>query len=164
MLISNEIKMELDRLGQRFFWMNKKLDRMKSVLNVKFAMPKLAELVHHQLAHSYPLLADQVNDIEENFNYDVNYLGVEGANEDYEDVDALINQLYEWTLETNDFLQKVKLDARDAGNHNVYDLLTPISREYSKYVANAILLVDKKKQYGNHLYDMDAQAQDWWVL
>ena len=152
MLISNEIKMELDRLGQKFFWMNKKLVRMKSVL------------VHHQLAHSYPLLADQVNDIEENFNYDVNYLGVEGANEDYEDVDELINQLYEWTLETNDFLQKVKLDARDAGNHNVYDLLTPLSREYSKYVANAILLVDKKKQYGNHLYDMDAQAQDWWVL
>ena len=80
MLISNEIKMELDRLGQKFFWMNKKLDRMKSVLNVKFAMPKLSELVHHQLAHSYPLLADQVNDIEENFNYDVNYIGVEGAN------------------------------------------------------------------------------------
>ena len=62
---SDESKRKLDKLAQRFFWMNKKLDRMKAVLNTKFAMPLLANRVHLELAHAYPLLADKVNDIEE---------------------------------------------------------------------------------------------------
>lgn len=164
MLIHESTKNMMDELAQRFFWMNKKLDRMKAVLNTKFAMPNLAKLIHLELAHSYPLLADDVNDIEEMFNYDPNYLEVEAAKEDYEDVDSLLNQLYEWTLETNDKLHELKGHAFNAGDFNVYDMLIPLSIKYSKYVSNAILLVDKKALYGNNLHAMDDNVDEWWVL
>lgn len=164
MLIHDSTKSAMDEMAQRFFWMNKKIDRMKSVLNTKFAMPIFSNLVHLQLAHSYPILADDINDIEEMFNYDAKYLGVEGATEDYEDVSDLLGQLYDWTIETNDQLNyaiQVSLEEKDM---NVYFMLQPISIEYSKYVANAILLTDKKKLYGNDLSDMDVHSKEWWKL
>ena len=164
MLIHESTKNMMDEVAQRFFWMNKKLDRMKAVLNTKFAMPNLGNLIHIELAHSYPLLADEINDIEEMFNYDPNYLEVEAAKEDYEDVDSLLNQLYEWTLETNEKLHELKGHAFNVGDFNVYDMLIPLSIKYSKYVANAILLVDKKSLYGNNLHAMDDNVDEWWVL
>lgn len=164
MLIHDSTKLKMDEMAQRFFWMNKKLDRMKSVLNTRFAMPLLSNKLHLEVAHSYPLLADVVNDIEEMFNYDANYLEVEGATETYEDVDTMIGQLYEWTLETNDQLNELMGIAKENGDYNVYNQLIELSNKYSKYVANSILLVDKKQQYGERLYAMDAQVDKWWVL
>ena len=164
MLIHDESKRKLDKLAQRFFWMNKKLDRMKAVLNTKFAMPLLANRVHLELAHAYPLLADKVNDIEEMFNYDPEYLSVEGACENYESVSELISQLYEWTLETNDILCATAIFVKEQGDFSVYKLMSPIINEYSKYVANAILLMDKTDLYKDHLYAMDDNCEGWWVL
>lgn len=164
MMIHNESKKKLDELAQRFFWMNKKLDRMKSVLNTKFAMPLLANRIHLELAHSYPLLADKINDIEEMFNYDAEYYSVEGACENYESVDEIIGQLYEWTLETNDILCDTARFVKEQGDFNVYKLMSPIINEYSKYIANAMLLVDKKDLYRDKLYAMDDNCEEWWVL
>ena len=164
MLIHDSTKKKMEEVATRFFWMNKKLDRMKSVLNTKFAMPNLANRIHLELAHSYPLLADEILDIEEMFNYDPMYDAVDGAFEDYESVDALIGQLYEWTLETNAMFHDMKGHAFNVGDFNVYDQLIPISNEYSKYVANAILLVDKKQLYGNDLHAMDDNVEEWRVL
>lgn len=164
MLIHDSTKRMMDEMAQRFFWMNKKLDRMKAVLNTKFAMPNTANYVHIDLAHNYPILADEINDIEEMFNYDPYYPEVEGAFEDYEDVDTLFGQLYDWTLETNEKLQELKKHAYDVGDSNVGDMLIDVSKEYSKYVANAILLVDKKQLYGDNLHAMDDNIDEWWVL
>ena len=164
MLIHDSTKSAMDEMAQRFFWMNKKIDRMKSVLNTKFAMPIFSNLVHLQLAHSYPILADDINDIEEMFNYDAEYLQVEGATEDYEDVDTLVGQLYDWTIDTNEQLNNLITLSHNNGDFNAYNLLLEVSKKYSKYVANAILIVDKKSIYGDKLYDMDVQSKEWWVL
>lgn len=164
MLIHDESKKKLDELAQRFFWMNHKLDRMKAVLNVKFAMPNLAKRVHIELAHAYPLLADEVNDIEEMFNYDPCYLPIENASENYESVDEVINQLYEWTLETNDILCDTAKFVKECGDFTAYKLMSHIIIEHAKFVANAILLVDKKDLYKDRLYAMDDNVEEWWVL
>lgn len=164
MLIHDSTKSAMDQMAQRFFWMNKKIDRMKSVLNTKFAMPIFSNLVHLQLAHNYPLLADSINDIEEMFNYDAEYLEVESAIENYEDVDTLVGQLYDWTIETNEQLNNLITISHNNGDFNVYNLLINVSNEYSKYVANSILIVDKKNSYGDKLSAMDVQSKEWWML
>lgn len=154
----------LDEMSQRFFWMNKKIDRMKSLLDVKYTMPILSELVHHDLAHMYPLLADEINDIQEQFNYDANYLGVEGATEDYDSVIEMMETLHRWTIETNDQLNRLMETAKEVGDWNVYWKLTPVSVEYSKYISNSILLKDKAMGYGDNLMAMDKDSKVWWKL
>lgn len=164
MLIHDDVKKRLDEMAQRFFWMNKKLDRIKSVMNTKFAMPLLSNKIHIDLAHSYPILADKINDIEEMFNFDAMYYGVDGALEQYESVDQMIGQIYEWTLETNDMLCATAIYAKEHGDFVVYKLMSPLIVEYAKYVENAILLVDKKELYGENLHDMDDNCEKWWKL
>lgn len=164
MLIHDETKRKMDMMAQRFFWMNKKLDRIKSVMNTKFAMPLLANKIHLELAHTYPILADKINDIEEMFNFDAEYYGVEGATEQYESVEQMIGQIYEWTLETNDILTELAMVAKNNGDFVVYKLLSPVIVEYARYVENAILLVDKKELYGENLHDMDDNCEKWWKL
>lgn len=163
-LIHDRTLKALDEMSQRFFWMNKKIDRMKSVLDVDFTMPILSELIHHDLAHMYPLLADEVNDIQEQFNYDANYLGVEGATEDYESVIEMMEKLHTWTLETNSQLNETIRIAMEEGDMNVYWKLSPISIEYSKYISNSILLKDKAMGYGTNLMAMDKDSKVWWKL
>lgn len=163
-LIHNSTLSKLDELSQRFFWMNKKIDRMKSVLDVSFTMPILAGLVHEKLAHMYPLLADKVSDIQEMFNYDANYLGVEAATEYYDSVQEMMEKLYEWTLETNNLIREAANVALSEGDFNVYTRLLDIADEYSNYVSNAILLRDKAEGYGDELMSMDKDSKKWWNL
>lgn len=154
----------MDEMSRRFFWMNKKIDRMKSILNTKFCMPIFANLIHQELAHSYPILADDINDIQEQFNYDANYFSVEGATEDYSSVVEIAQKIYEYTIETNQQLNNLIKVSIDEGDYNVYHLLIPISRNYSRYVANAILILDKAKQYNGNNHAMDKDSREWWVL
>lgn len=163
-LIHEETLIALDKMSQRFFWMNKKLDRIKSVLDVDFTMPVLSGLIHENLAHKYPLLADEINDIQEKFNYSANYLGVEGATEEYSTVLEMMEKLHTWTVETNEQLNQTIEVAKRNGDWNVFWKLSPISIQYSDYISNAILLKDKAMGYGNNLMAMDKDSPVWWKL
>lgn len=39
-----------------------------SVLSVKFGLTKASQIIHERLAHKYPLLADDVNEILDMYN------------------------------------------------------------------------------------------------
>lgn len=163
-LIHDRTLRGLDEMSRRFFWMNKKLDRMKSVMTVNMVMPTLANFMHLELSHKYPLLADEVNDIQEMFNYDANYLGVEGATEDYSSMVELSQVLLKWTEETNNQLNELIKISFEEGDFNVYWLLGKLSTEYSKYVENAILINDKSVQYGDDIKALDHDSEVWWKL
>lgn len=163
-LVSETLSNAMDEMSMRFFWMNKKLDRMKAVLSVKFTMPLFSDLVHLELAHKYPLLADNINDIEDEFNIDYFYLGVEGATEEYSSVVDMMKQLLDWTIETNDQLNELINLSKLEHCYNVFWKLGEVSLEYSKYVANAILLYDKAVSYGDNISKMDSDSQKWFKL
>ena len=163
-MISEITMRALDEMSCRLFWMNKKLDRMKAVLSVKFSMPTFSDFIHLELAHKYPLLADQITDIQDMFNQEYFYLGVEGATEDYGTVLEMMEKLHEWTLETNDQLNELIGTAFANRDFNVYWMLGEFSAEYSKYVANAILLRDKARMYGDKYAEMDYESTRWWKL
>jgi hypothetical protein len=163
-LISEKTNSCLDELSCRFFWMNKKIDRMKSVLTVNFVMPTFSNIVHLQLAHQYPLVADMVGEIQENFNTTPLYLTVDGAVENYSSVEEMFVKLYDLTIETNEAIIECMDIAKSEGNINVWKELSDVLQLYSKYISNAILLKDKAKQYGSNLALMDAEAESWWKL
>ena len=154
----------LDEMSRRLFWMNKKIDRMKSIISVKFVMPILGNLIHLELAHKYPLLADEISDIQEMFNFDANYLGVEGATEDYYNMIEVCDTLVRWTCETNDQLNELIKVSAEEGDMNVYWMLGKFSTEYSKYIENALLLQDKANQYGDNYHAFDKDSKEWWKL
>ena len=53
---------------------------------------------------------------------------------------------------------------KECGDFSVYKLMSHIIIDYAKFVANAILLVDKKDLYKDRLYAMDDNVEEWWVL
>lgn len=163
-LIHERTLKAMDEMSKRFFWMNKKIDRMKSVMTVKFVMPQLAEFIHLELSHKYPLLADEVNDVQEMFNYDANYLGVEGATEDYSSIIEMMNVLCKWTEETNTMINELISIAQEEKDFNVYWKIGHLSVKYSDYVANAILLRDMAMLYDGNDHAMSHDSEEWWKL
>ena len=61
-LISDKMCKALDDLTAFCFLGNRIFDRAHSVLDVNFVMPNTAEVVHLNMAHQFPLLADLITD------------------------------------------------------------------------------------------------------
>ena len=102
--------------------------------------------------------------MQEEFNYDANYLGIEGATEYYDSVQDMMHTLYNWTIETNEKINETIKVAMDEGDYNIYWKLGDFSRTYSKYITNAQLLQDKADAYGDDLMAMDKDSKKWWKL
>ena len=61
-LISKKMKESLEKIISHCFYNNRMLDRICSILSVTFVMPITSNILHHNLAHLYPLLADKISD------------------------------------------------------------------------------------------------------
>ena len=68
MLIHEETSEALDVLYGAFFDLNATLDRVASVMLNDFSMPNAGEIVHLNISHTMPLLADVVSEIKDNYN------------------------------------------------------------------------------------------------
>ena len=67
MLISKETSKDLDILYGQFFNLNSLFDRAVSVMLNDWAMVQASDIIHHKLAHLFPLMADMVSEIKDNF-------------------------------------------------------------------------------------------------
>jgi murein endopeptidase len=68
LLIHEETSEALDVLYGAFFDLNATLDRVASVMLNDFSMPNAGEIVHLNISHTMPLLADVVSEIKDNYN------------------------------------------------------------------------------------------------
>ena len=67
MYISKETCKDLDTLYGQFFNLNSLFDRAVSVMLNDWAMVQASDIIHHRLAHLFPLMADMVSEIKDNY-------------------------------------------------------------------------------------------------
>ena len=72
-LIDNDLGKLMNVVSQKLFKANAVMDCISSRLDTVFAMPKASEILHHRIAHKFPLLADIITEYLGKRNYAVYY-------------------------------------------------------------------------------------------
>ena len=72
-LIDNELGKLMNVVSQKLFKANAVMDCISSRMDTVFGMPKASEILHHRIAHKFPLLADIITEYLGKRNYAVYY-------------------------------------------------------------------------------------------
>lgn len=79
----------VQKLFDKFFDLNAMLDRQVYLLDIKWNLPKYQDYVHHEIAHLFPVLADEIQGFG-SLRGDLFFRGaIAEHNEDYESVSDL---------------------------------------------------------------------------
>lgn len=143
------------------------LDRMVSVLGVKFACNNMADLIHHGIAHYFTFLSDEIADrCLERYNISVLYGPTPAGTDDYQTVTDMIKKLLDNVIEFQNMFIGVTKIAFDNNDLQVFADLQKLMLYYNKVVEQVILLNDKMELYTEkRLYDMDAHIKNhFWIL
>lgn len=164
MIVTQQTQDAVEQLIGQAFFMNRKIDRMVSVLGTKFAYNNTAELLHGGMAHMFPKLSDELGQkCLERYNIPVYYPTTPEGREDYQSVSDIIHRLEELLLEYQTMLMGACKVAMDNNDIHVYADLIEILKKYNKYPEQGILLADKIDLYGdNPSYDI--HIYKFWIL
>ena len=164
MIVTQKTQDAVEQLIGQAFFMNRKIDRMVSVLGVKFAFNQTSSLIHLNIAHYFPLVADVLGEkCLERYNIPVYYPATPEGNEDYQLPSEIIHRLEELLLEYQTMLMGACKVAMDNNDIHVYADLLEVLKEFNMYVEQGILLVDKIDAYGN-VKAFDHDIDKFWIL
>ena len=68
MNFSQKTSEALDLLVGKAFDLNRSFDRAVSIMQNKWCMPHASDIIHHNLAHLFPLLADIISGFKDSWN------------------------------------------------------------------------------------------------
>ena len=152
-------------LIKQCFVMNRKLDRMVSVMGVNFACNHSAEKYLLGIAHFYPQFSDFLGErCLERYNIDVQYGETPSGKEDYLSVEDIIQTMEDKVIEFQNMYMGAMKVAFDNNDLQVYSDLSDLLVDYNKIVEQVILLNDKIKAYGSNVMAFDHDIDTFWVL
>lgn len=151
--ISETLITELESLIGMCFVGNRMMDRIKSQLSVKFAMPKFSNYIHINMAHQMPLLADEIGDYLESRNHDEGYPDTPADFSDYRNPRECFDKILRYFLDLEIFIGTIIEKASQEKDFNVKSLLLDFIREINKFTEKALLFVDLSEKYGNDSKD-----------
>lgn len=165
MIVSTETQKALIEIIGQCFRENRYLDRLVSVLGVKFAYNNTANLIHHGIAHYFPDLADQIGEkCLERYNIPVYYEATPSGGQDYSSVNDIIKDLEQRMIDFQVMLMGVCSIAQENKDIHVYIDLLDLLEDFNEIVEQAILLSDKIDVYGSNA-SFDAHVgQHFWIL
>lgn len=165
MIVSEATQKALTEIIGQCFRENRYLDRLVSVLGVKFAYNNTADLIHHGIAHYFPALSDQIGEkCLERYNIPVYYEATPSGGQDYSSVNEIIKDLEERMIDFQSALMGVCRIAQDNGDIHVYVDMLDMLEDFNEIVEQAILLSDKIDVYGTNP-SFDAHIREhFWIL
>ena len=163
MIVSEATQKALTEIIGQCFRENRYLDRLVSVLGVKFAYNNTADLIHHGIAHYFPALSDQIGEkCLERYNIPVYYEATPSGGQDYSSVNEIIKDLEERMIDFQSALMGVCRIAQDNGDIHVYVDMLDMLEDFNEIVEQAILLSDKIDAYnGSISYDAHIKEHFW---
>lgn len=165
MIVSESTQKALTEIIGQCFRENRYLDRMVSIISVKFAYNNTADLIHHGIAHYFPTLADAIGEkCLERYNIPVYYEATPSGEQDYGSVKEAIDDLEERMIDFQSALMGVCKIAQDNGDLHVYVDMLDVLEDFNEIVEQAILLSDKIDAYnGSISYDAHIK-EHFWIL
>ena len=166
MNISETTKNVLYEIIKQCFVENRKFDRMVSVLGVKFACNKSANLIHHGIAHLFPAISDTIGEkCLERYNIDVIYGETPDGAETFGSVGEIINEMERRIIVFQAMLMGACSIAQENKDINIYADMLDVLKDFNVIVEQAILLKDKYGFYGEeNIMAFDHDIDDFWIL
>lgn len=164
MMLSNKTSEALDYLIGAYFDLNRTFDRAVSVMEVKFAMPNAANIIHHKLAHLWPLMADVVSDFKHQWNVMAVYPETHRDARDYTNLEDMMGVLLKETLDVYEIIRQTYAIAKDEHDFNTNAMLQNLMQDMNKVIAQVIVLNDKAKQMPTDFDNYDRHIDSWGIV
>ena len=164
MMLSDKTSEALDYLVGAYFDLNRTFDRAVSVMEVKFAMPNAANIIHHKLAHLWPLMADAVSDFKHQWNVMAVYPETHRDARDYDNLEDMMGVLLKETLDVYEIIKQTYAIAKDEHDFNANAMLQNLMQDMNKVIAQVIVLDDKAKQMPTDFDNYDQHIDSWGIV
>lgn len=140
--ITKETTKSLQTLVSDAFNLNAQLNRMKSLLLVKFRKPNISKIIH-DIAHFYALdMADKIGDLIETYGGVVEYGGIDRHVEDIESFEKIIDLVCEGVLEFQNELNMASKIALSENDIHIFQELLEVIEKHNIVVQDMLLIKD----------------------
>ena len=146
MSISIKTSEALDLLVGKAFDLNRSFDRAVSIMQNKWCMPNAANIIHHNLAHLFPLLADLISGFKDSWNLTTVYLETHKDDRDYANLLNMMTVLWEEVLDYYEMIKMVYKIAEEEGDLNAMTMLVDFMNKLTIVVSQVYTLKDKAEQ------------------
>lgn len=163
MLISEETSRALDVLTGAFFDLNRTLDRCVTWMQNEWSMPNAADIVHHNLAHLMPLVADEITAIKDNYNMTSVYPATHEDSRTYQDLADMMETVLDEFTETYTMLKLTKDIIKKNDDFNVLSDLYRIMRQFNIIMGQIYTLRDKAVQMPVAYDTYDRHISSWGI-
>lgn len=163
MLISNETSEALDVLVGKMFDLNRSFDRAVSWMQNVFSMPQAADIIHHKLAHLFPLLADELTEIKDRYNITSVYPETHRDAREYSDLRVMFETLLKECSDGYEMIVKVEDIAVSNKDRNVMADLIDFMEDYNELMGQVITLRDKAVQMPTSYDTFDKHITAWGI-
>ena len=164
MRLSDKTSQALDILVGQYFNLNRVFDRAVSWMEVEFAMPNAANIIHHKLAHLWPLMADKVSDFKHQWNVPTYYPETRGDGREYANLENMMDVMLRETLDVYDVIKQTYQIAKEEGDFNANAMLQRLMQDMNKVISQIILLDDKAKQMPTAYDEYDRHIDSWGIV
>ena len=155
----------LQELIVECFQCNRNADRWVSVLGVDMVCPQASKLIHHQIAHYFPAVADIIGEKTlERYNISVLYGDTKAPKELNYSLLDLMQSFVDMCIDFQSMLMGTIKIAFEENDIHIYADLISILENYNNIVEQVILLRDKAEKYGSDIMGFDHDISDFWIL
>ena len=148
-LLTKEIKKTLEDIVGYCFYSNRILDRICSILSVSFVMPVTSDLIHHKLAHKYPLLADDISGYMDARDCTTIYGETPRGDQDYESPLDCFNKMLEINLKLERYIKEAIETSHKDSDYTTKVFLENFLLKIIPITKDILLLIDKMEMYGD---------------
>lgn len=163
MSISLKTSESLDLLVGKAFDLNRSFDRAVSIMQNKWCMPNAANIIHHNLAHLFPLLADVISGFKDNWNLTTVYPETHKDDRDYSNLLAMMTILRDEVLDFYEMIKMVYKIAEEENDFSVMAMLIDFMNKLTIIVSQMYTLKDKAEQMPTDWDTFDNHISQWGI-
>ena len=163
MSISLKTSESLDLLVGKAFDLNRSFDRAVSIMQNKWCMPNAANIIHHNLAHLFPLLADVISGFKDNWNLTTVYPETHKDDRDYSNLLAMMTILRDEVLDFYEMIKMVYKIAEEENDFNTMAMLIDFMNKLTIIVSQMYTLKDKAEQMPTDWDTFDNHISQWGI-
>ena len=163
MSISQKTSESLDLLVGKAFDLNRSFDRAVSIMQNKWCMPNAANIIHHNLAHLFPLLADIISGFKDNWNETTVYPETHEDKRDYSNLLMMMTTLRDEVLDFYTMIKMVYSVAEEENDFNAMAMLIDFMNKITIVVSQMYTLKDKAEQMPSGFDVFDNHISEWGI-
>lgn len=163
MSISLKTSESLDLLVGKAFDLNRSFDRAVSIMQNKWCMPNAANIIHHNLAHLFPLLADVISGFKDNWNLTTIYPETHKDDRDYSNLLDMMTILRNEVLDFYEMIKMVYKIAEEENDFNTMAMLIDFMNKLTIVVSQMYTLKDKAEQMPTDWDTFDNHISQWGI-